>query len=446
MNNYITYGYRLVDGQMEMDPGRAEMVHLIFDTYDKGESIRQITKMLKDQKVPSTHGEPSWSPSLTRKVLNNRDYLGTELYPQMIENELFGRVQERLKCSRDVWNQRHPSGSVQGTSMYTGRLICSSCGGVYSIYKQSKRNAKRNARYWKCRHYDTDTGAPCKMPIMTEKQLDEMFLCFLTRIKTEPALYHEETERFLDEMAVERQLIESELDTLWNRDSRDYGRMEQLYFLITTKRYQEIRIADLTSRIEKYLQSVGEPFQAESLNSSVFQIIKRVVIQPDRSIKFELINYAVIHQRPERRKRNKNPKNPRYCVPFGYWLDEEDTPIIHEQYGPIVQQLFQSYAHGISLTALAKELEHQSIPNQKGKPAWSHSCISNILTNHIYLGDDKFPALVTREQFIQVQDRLEETSRMKRESRTRISTGKEGANAKNGTNCGDHPGNLGPGG
>ena len=149
MNNYITYGYRLVDGQMEMDPGRAEMVHLIFDTYDKGESIRQITKMLKDQKVPSTHGEPSWSPSLTRKVLNNRDYLGTELYPQMIENELFGRVQERLKCSRDVWNQRHPSGSVQGTSMYTGRLICSSCGGVYSIYKQSKRNAKRNARYCK---------------------------------------------------------------------------------------------------------------------------------------------------------------------------------------------------------------------------------------------------------------------------------------------------------
>ncbi len=58
----------------------------------------------------------------------------------------------------------------------------------------------------------------------------------------------------------------------------------------------------------------------------------------------------------------------------------------------------------------------------------------------------RIPALVTREQFIQVQDRLEETSRMKRESRTRISTGKEGANAKNGTNRGDHPGNLGPGG
>ena len=39
--------------------------------------------------------------------------------------------------SRDIWNQRHPTGSIQGTSMYTGRLICSSCGGVYSIYKQS---------------------------------------------------------------------------------------------------------------------------------------------------------------------------------------------------------------------------------------------------------------------------------------------------------------------
>ena len=31
MNNYITYGYRLVDGYMRMNPEQSEAVHLIFD-------------------------------------------------------------------------------------------------------------------------------------------------------------------------------------------------------------------------------------------------------------------------------------------------------------------------------------------------------------------------------------------------------------------------------
>ena len=168
MNNYITYGYRLVDGYMRMNPEQSEAVRLIFDAYDGGVSIKRIAGMLKDKKVPSSRGKPSWSPALIRKILRNKDYLGVEPYPRMIEEEKFDRVQGCLKRSRDLLNQRHPSGTVQGTSMYTGRLICSSCGGVYSIYKQSGKEDSRKVRYWKCRHYDPATKDPCKMPILTE--------------------------------------------------------------------------------------------------------------------------------------------------------------------------------------------------------------------------------------------------------------------------------------
>ena len=450
MNNYITYGYRLVDGDMRMDLGQSEAVHLIFDAYDGGESIKKIVGMLKDRKAPTTRGKPSWTPALIRKILRNKDYLGVEPYPRMIEDEQFKRVQEHLKRSRDLWNQRHPSGSIQRTSMYTGRLICISCGGVYSIYKQSSRCDNRNVQYWKCRHYDPATKEPCKMPILTEKQLDGMFLQALVRMKTEPTLYQEETKKILTRIIKEKQRMESELNVCWNRCNKDDERMEQLYFQIAAKRYQEIKQADLTHQIEEYLREMNASTQADSIDSlktidtSVFKIIKRVEVQPDRSLKFELINRAVVLQYPEIKTKDKKSKNIRYCVPFGYWLDTQEVPIIHEQYGPIVQMLFQSYAEGISLTTLAKELVHQSIPNQKGKPAWSHSCIRNILTNPVYLGDKKFPALVTQELFEQVQTRLEETGRMKRESRSRISPGKEGTYAKGGTNRRGHPGHLEP--
>lgn len=444
MNNYITYGYHLVDGYMRMNPEQSEAVRLIFDAYDGGASIKRIAGMLKDKKVPSSRGKPSWSPALIRKILRNKDYLGVEPYPRMIEEEKFDRVQGCLKRSRDLWNQRHPSGTVQGTSMYTGRLICSSCGGVYSIYKQSGKEDSRKVRYWKCRHYDPATKDPCKMPILTEKQLDGMFLQVLMRMKTEPPLYHEETKKILTGIIKERQRMESELSVCWNRCNEDYERMEQLYFQIAAKRYQEIKLADLTHKIEDYLWGLDGSIQAEEIDSSIFKIIKRVEVQPDRSLRFELINNAIVLQYPEIKMKDKKTKNIRYCVPFGYWLDGQEVPIIHEQYGPIVQMIFQTYAKGMSLTALANKLESQSIPNQKGKPAWSHSCIRNILTNPVYLGDKKFPALVTRELFTQVQTRLEETGRKKRESRTKAADGKEGLRAKGGTNRRGHPGNLEP--
>nr|WP_243281821.1 recombinase family protein [Clostridium sp. 1001283B150225_161107_B6] len=427
-----------------MNPEQSEAVRLIFDAYDGGASIKRIAGMLKDKKVPSSRGKPSWSPALIRKILRNKDYLGVEPYPRMIEEEKFDRVQGCLKRSRDLWNQRHPSGTVQGTSMYTGRLICSSCGGVYSIYKQSGKEDSRKVRYWKCRHYDPATKDPCKMPILTEKQLDGMFLQVLMRMKTEPPLYHEETKKILTGIIKERQRMESELSVCWNRCNEDYERMEQLYFQIAAKRYQEIKLADLTHKIEDYLRGLDGSIQAEEIDSSIFKIIKRVEVQPDRSLRFELINNAIVLQYPEIKMKDKKTKNIRYCVPFGYWLDGQEVPIIHEQYGPIVQMIFQTYAKGMSLTALANKLESQSIPNQKGKPAWSHSCIRNILTNPVYLGDKKFPALVTRELFTQVQTRLEETGRKKRESRTKAADGKEGLRAKGGTNRRGHPGNLEP--
>ena len=248
----------------------------------------------------------------------------------------------------------------------------------------------------------------------------------------------------------ERQRMESELNVCWNRCNKDDERMEQLYFQIAARRYQEIKMTELTRQIEDYLRGLDGSIQATAFDSliaiqaSIFKIIKRVEVQPDRSLKFELINNAIVLQYPEIKTKDKKSKNIRYCVPFGYWLDGQEVPIIHEQYGPIVQMLFQSYAEGISLTTLAKELVHQSIPNQKGRPAWSHSCIRNILTNSVYLGDKKFAALVTRELFTQVQTRLEETGRKKRESRTKAADGKEELHAKGGTNRRGHSGNLEP--
>ena len=63
MNNYITYGYRLVDGYMRMNPEQSEAVHLIFDAYDGGESIKRIVGMQKTGRhLPPMEDRPGHQP------------------------------------------------------------------------------------------------------------------------------------------------------------------------------------------------------------------------------------------------------------------------------------------------------------------------------------------------------------------------------------------------
>ena len=87
----------------------------------------------------------------------------------------------------------------------------------------------------------------------------------------------------------------------------------------------------MTHQIEEYLREMNASTQADSIDSlktidtSVFKIIKRVEVQPDRSLRFELINRAVVLQYPEIKTKDKKSKNIRYCVPFGYWLDTQES-------------------------------------------------------------------------------------------------------------------------
>ena len=98
-------------------------------------------------------------------------------------------------------------------------------------------------------------------------------------------------------------------------------------------------MTELTYQIEDYLRGLDGSIQATAfdsliaIQSSIFKIIKRVEVQPDRSLRFELINNAIVLQYPEIKTKDKKTKNIRYGVPFGYWLDGQEVPITHEQYG-----------------------------------------------------------------------------------------------------------------
>ena len=83
----IPYGYCLGNGVARVDPAKADAIRRMMTQYLAGTSIPAAGKFA---------GIPL-SPSALGALLGNRVYLGDEIYPPLIEEALFNRVQEERK-------------------------------------------------------------------------------------------------------------------------------------------------------------------------------------------------------------------------------------------------------------------------------------------------------------------------------------------------------------
>ena len=119
-------------------------------------------------------------------------------------------------------------------------------------------------------------------------------------------------------------------------------------------------------------------------------------------------------------------------APYGYRLENRELQIVPEE-AEIVRYIFRGYLAGRGKEDLAKELNERSVGGDKEKGAWFHQTIGYILSNPTYTGDqlwhktymtetlpyvkkwntgqypkyyaeDCCPAIISKEEFRQVQE------------------------------------------
>lgn len=115
-----------------VDPKTAPTVKLIFELYSKGDTVTEIIRHLNDEGLTTAKGKPFTKNSLY-SVLNNEKYTGVYIHngtridggmPQIVEPELFQRVQELMKV-----NRRAPSHKwSRADYILTDKLFCGKCG------------------------------------------------------------------------------------------------------------------------------------------------------------------------------------------------------------------------------------------------------------------------------------------------------------------------------
>jgi len=132
-NGFLPLGYKKgADGKYALDPPNADIVREIFSRVASGEQYVEIARDLNARGIRTKQGN-EWGKNSFHSILDNERYTGVYLYdkvrveggvPQIIEKELFLKVQDYLK------SKKNPRGRKRGGGEYllTGKLFCGKCG------------------------------------------------------------------------------------------------------------------------------------------------------------------------------------------------------------------------------------------------------------------------------------------------------------------------------
>lgn len=150
-------GYKRVNKKNIIDEEKAPLIKYLFNEYEAGKSLKNITNELNAMHYTNTRGKPLQAKALI-KCLTNKCYTGiyeyedittTDLYPQIITLEQFERVQARVKK-----NMLSPaSNKAKIEYLLSGKAFCGYCGNsMYGVCGTSRTGDRHNYYYCRTRH------------------------------------------------------------------------------------------------------------------------------------------------------------------------------------------------------------------------------------------------------------------------------------------------------
>ena len=176
------YGFRREkDGPVLVDEEKAAVIRQIAQWFLDGDSLHAIVDKLAQRQIPSPKGKATWSTPTIRSILSNEKYKGDALLqktyrpslfsdravqndgdlpkyyvegvlPQILEPEIFDRVQEELAkrgAKRPTSEKaKTPFGRYSGKYALSTLVVCGKCGALYRRVTWYRKGEKQIM--WRC--------------------------------------------------------------------------------------------------------------------------------------------------------------------------------------------------------------------------------------------------------------------------------------------------------
>lgn len=92
------FGYQICGGRISVNSSEADIVKYIFRAYIGGASFNDIKLGLMNQPV-SYDGDKAWNKNMIARILGDRRYVGTNVYPPILPRKEF-EVAESIRTSK----------------------------------------------------------------------------------------------------------------------------------------------------------------------------------------------------------------------------------------------------------------------------------------------------------------------------------------------------------
>lgn len=307
MQRHMPMGYKMVNGQIEVNEEQAQIVKAIFADYVKGKSLKAIATELTDRNVLNANKKPNWNHGSVGKILQNVKYQGDEFYPRLIDEATFKKAQDLRTATEVKLGRTQQFNAMKNQSIFSGKIKCGECGETYKKYVEHAGKPSEKIK-WKCRNYIFQNRVLCRNSFFTEDELKSIF----TEATNQLIRQKKRLEKIqLDEppkVNLELRQTDNRIKELEQDGEFSSPELAELIFKRAVLYYEGSKVADQKRNAEKLKSALSDINTLTEFNDELFEIIiKRMKVYKETSVKVEFINGVIINISIEyKRKDGKN--------------------------------------------------------------------------------------------------------------------------------------------
>lgn len=185
----VLFGYKVSDKKIYIEESEATIVRKIFEDYNNGKAIKGIRNWLNESGI-RMHGGGKFTFGRVSAMLHNEKYIGRcviqgeeylNIYPPILDKELFETVQERLSKNAHINRFR-----AKKEFLLTGKLYCACCGNLITGDGGTSHTGAKYM-YYKCASKKRDTRS-CPSKGIRKEFLEESVYDKILETLREPGL------------------------------------------------------------------------------------------------------------------------------------------------------------------------------------------------------------------------------------------------------------------
>ncbi len=297
MQRHMPMGYKMVNGNIEIQEEQAETVKKIFTDYINGKSMIAIAKELTAMKVMNANKEPNWNHGSVGKILQNFKYQGDTLYPKLIEKDIFTKAQQRRAAKEAELGRTQQIYTKRKQTAFGGKIRCGECGEMYRKYIEHAGKPSEKIK-WKCKNYISQNRVCCKNQFYTENEIKDIFISATNELIKKKWMLDKIPKKEPLKMSLELRQTESRIKELEQEEQYSSPELAALVFKRAELYYIGSKIDNRKSNSEKIKEALAGIEKITEFDEELFEtIIKQMTIYKENKNEVEFIN-GIIIERP----------------------------------------------------------------------------------------------------------------------------------------------------